>query len=465
MLKITLTAIVIVNYLLQITVCEIRFAFAFWSNGARAPIEGFDENNLDLLGEKWDNPGELTPSGLRMHYFLGIRNRKLWGNFISSVYDPKEVYVKSTDFNSTIMSAQAHLQGLFPVSSGPILNAIQIERGIPPVTSAVIDDMITKLGDSALPNKMQITPVHIFNPTARSNFAFYNPLLCKPLAKILENNKNFNKNINLVKSINSNWGSLLKQAIKNKDEDWFKDFSNLYILSDTFISDYVDRRPLKSFTDANINLESFLKDAYRLQINYIFYYFNGDESLWFAKLSMAPIFSDLLRWLETRIKNDIEGIGYTGFAAPKIVLYSTHDTTLGSAQTILADAFKLDKFYSTSFASSFIFELSRPDDLDLRTYTLKVTDYTLKIYYNDIIFKTISYVDFLAAILPYALTPFEIDNFCKWDEEISDVPTSYIDATIALSCALFVAIIVIVVLLILLLKRPKLPHMKYTTSV
>ena len=465
MVKLTLTVIVIATYLFQSIVSEIRFVFSFWRHGARAPIEGFDENNLDLLGENWDNPGELTPSGMRMHYLLGVRNSKLWGNFISSTYNSKEVYVKSTDYNRTIMSAQSHLQGLFPVNRGPILNALQKERGIPPVTSTVIDDLKTELGDDPLPNRMQIVPIHIFNPDARSNFAFYNALLCKPLAKIFENNKNFNKNINLVNSINSNWGSLLKQAIKNKNEEWFKDFRNLYIISDTFISDYVDNRPLKSFTDANINVESFLKDAYQLQIQYIFYYYNGDESLWFAKLSMAPIFSDLLRWMETRIKNDIEGIEYTGFAAPKIVLYSTHDTTLGSAQTILADAFKFDKFYLTAFASSFIFELSRPDGLDLSTYTLKVTDYTLKIYYDDAIYKTISYVDFLTAILPYVMTPLEIDNFCKWDEEISDVPTSYIDATIALSCSLFVAVIVLVVLIVLLLRKPKSPNLKYVTSI
>ena len=29
----------------------------------------------DLLGEKWNNPGELTGIGQRMHYLLGLRNR------------------------------------------------------------------------------------------------------------------------------------------------------------------------------------------------------------------------------------------------------------------------------------------------------------------------------------------------------------------------------------------------------
>jgi hypothetical protein len=53
---------------------RLVFLYTHFRHGARAPMD-LDDNCIDLVKEKWDNPGELTGIGQRMHYLLGLRNR------------------------------------------------------------------------------------------------------------------------------------------------------------------------------------------------------------------------------------------------------------------------------------------------------------------------------------------------------------------------------------------------------
>jgi len=54
---------------------KLIFVVTHFRHGARAP-QNINDSYYDLLREKWTNPGELTGMGQRMHYILGIRNRK-----------------------------------------------------------------------------------------------------------------------------------------------------------------------------------------------------------------------------------------------------------------------------------------------------------------------------------------------------------------------------------------------------
>jgi hypothetical protein len=447
-------------YLFHVMVCEVRFAFTFWRHGARAPDRGVvekDGKNVDILGEEWDAPGELTPSGMRMHYLLGARNRKRWENFLSSSYDVKELYVKSTDYNRTIMSVMSHLQGLYPASTGPVLSEGQVRKALPPVDTTGLADEKTALGTNALLNGIQVIPVHLLN-NDKDYFYFYNPTSCTPLISILGANSQSDINVNKLEEINTNWGAKLRKALNIDDETWLLKFSNMYLVADSFVAAYVDDRTLQSFLDAEIDLKTFVEVAHNFELHNIFYNYNGDADRMFSKIVMSPIFTDAIRWMDTRVQYDIEGKEYTGYAAPKLVIYSTHDVNLGAAQNILNHAFELDQdFIETPYASSFIWELIQNEDADADN--LSENDYTVKITYNDEAYLEVSFTEFKEKVKPHILTHEDLDNFCGWN--IPDVtptedpvPTSYIDATIVLSCLLFVAVIAIIILIILLLKKP-----------
>lgn len=72
--------------------------------------------------------GELTAKGMQQEFQLGRRLRKIYVenyHLLPSRYHKDTLYVRSTDFDRTLMSAQAFLLGLYPLGTGPYLDARQ----------------------------------------------------------------------------------------------------------------------------------------------------------------------------------------------------------------------------------------------------------------------------------------------------------------------------------------------------
>jgi acid phosphatase len=68
--------------------------------------------------------GELTAAGITQEYMLGKKWRALYvdkWHLLPAHYDAGTIYVRSTDVNRTLMSAQVALLGLYPPGTGPTL--------------------------------------------------------------------------------------------------------------------------------------------------------------------------------------------------------------------------------------------------------------------------------------------------------------------------------------------------------
>uniref|UniRef100_A0A8R1TJV5 Acid phosphatase n=1 Tax=Onchocerca volvulus TaxID=6282 RepID=A0A8R1TJV5_ONCVO len=96
---------------------ELILVQIVWRHGDRAPMSTYptDIHQEEAWPYGW---GELTELGMQQQFALGrlIRYRYIEGNynFLSNNYKPKELYIRSTDVNRTLVSALANLAGMYP---------------------------------------------------------------------------------------------------------------------------------------------------------------------------------------------------------------------------------------------------------------------------------------------------------------------------------------------------------------
>lgn len=130
-------------------------------SGARSP-------NLDIPPGEFYESGlnELTPIGVRQQYLLGFYHKQTWSRlFLDSNYNEYQVYVRSINTNSSIMSCYAHTMGLYKVNSAETLTPAQIRLARPPVfNDSIFPYLETILGSYPLPYKLYPIPTHVFNP-------------------------------------------------------------------------------------------------------------------------------------------------------------------------------------------------------------------------------------------------------------------------------------------------------------
>jgi hypothetical protein len=88
---------------------RLRFVIEFSRHGARSPIH----KTYDAA--QWNTSGQLTAIGMRQHFLIGreLAYRYLGpGKLLNRQELDRQIVVRSTDYDRTIMSAQSQLYGL-----------------------------------------------------------------------------------------------------------------------------------------------------------------------------------------------------------------------------------------------------------------------------------------------------------------------------------------------------------------
>lgn len=93
---------------------KLLFAHVIFRHGDRTPIDPYPT-------DPWKDPshwstgwGQLTNAGKMRHLQLGKWLRNRYSSILSKTYTNSEIYVRSTDVDRTLMSAESNLAGLYP---------------------------------------------------------------------------------------------------------------------------------------------------------------------------------------------------------------------------------------------------------------------------------------------------------------------------------------------------------------
>ncbi|KAM4703060.1 testicular acid phosphatase homolog [Rhinophrynus dorsalis] len=134
---------------------NLTFVVVIFRHGDRAPLDTYP---TDLYKEDiWPNGlQQLTKEGIMQHYELGRYLRKRYEHFLSPAYSAREIYVRSTDYDRTLMSAQANLAGLFPPIGTQVWHPEIPWQPIPVHTVPVSQDQLLKFPSKDCPRYYEL---------------------------------------------------------------------------------------------------------------------------------------------------------------------------------------------------------------------------------------------------------------------------------------------------------------------
>uniref|UniRef100_A0A914BZ42 Acid phosphatase n=1 Tax=Acrobeloides nanus TaxID=290746 RepID=A0A914BZ42_9BILA len=93
---------------------ELIFLQSVWRHGDRNPLESFPNDPYRFESNWTEGWGELTVRGMEQHFNLGQNLSKKYSNFIGQgPYNSRQIYIRSTDVNRTVISAMSNLIGFY----------------------------------------------------------------------------------------------------------------------------------------------------------------------------------------------------------------------------------------------------------------------------------------------------------------------------------------------------------------
>jgi len=151
-----------------------------WSSGASRDSKSmFDALDNALLFQKGDlalPPGKLTSRGFMQHVLLGQALQRAYQRFLQQhVLTPKNVQVRSTNYDRTIQSVAALLLGLLPDVGGPDApidihvfqdESAEVMHGITARCRAAVQEARREKGSFELPRDVQQRLVQLFGEEA-----------------------------------------------------------------------------------------------------------------------------------------------------------------------------------------------------------------------------------------------------------------------------------------------------------
>ena len=225
-------------------------------------------SDSEVTDTTWMDHDELTPVGMRQHYILGkiLANRY---QQIFETYNQSKIYVRSTNFNRTLMSANTQLQGIFEGRGPSLTPGTSQERMVPPYDTPLIINILNNLSNvtAAVPNQIQFIPIHTID-TNSDELLYGGPGTCPTAAQWFKDKPVDDQATQIFNSLNASTEELRKRG---QNMTLLQDY---FTLGDQLVADQFDNRPLPLDIVYNTTLYNDTVFGFQWYTNYV-YQWNG----------------------------------------------------------------------------------------------------------------------------------------------------------------------------------------------
>jgi hypothetical protein len=352
---------------------ELIFVYENVRHGIRVPSSSYNslfKDGVDEFGVSWEGEGdgELTLTGKRQHYDLGVRNRIKYGKGKNglglidfSKYNTQEVLFHVTDYNRTHQSLNSQLLGMYQPGILNNLTEEETKKSFPPgserwfnssqepIYSQILEE-IKSLAKQTIINNIPTFNFHPF--PANRTFNLENN--CNNLEKMrLDNLKGKD---DLLYGYFLAYKEKLKEFFKFDNYSYFTNIRMMNSITDHYINDFTALKDLTIFKqNTEIDLDEFYQKSVKFYYDWMYNYYCTNKT---CVMESSRLMEDLLGYMKRRIQYYPE----TTYYAPKLVIDCGHDTTVAPMQMFMYESWKHKPEFDVktkycNFTSTLFFEL------------------------------------------------------------------------------------------------------------
>ncbi|XP_039255798.2 prostatic acid phosphatase-like [Styela clava] len=289
-----------------------------WRHGDRSSFHTYPNDPYKFVWK--DGKMQLTSKGMTQAYELGLYLKSKYGNLISKKYKENEIYIKSTDTDRTIMTAQCVVSGLYALPNSTIGKSTIAFRPFPIHTDSLKRDWLY-------------------------NRKKYPEKGCKAFADLLKKGQNESK---FYKSLLSSYAHFFKNMtfLTGMKEPY--DFNSITDLYDNLICLRSNNYTLPKWVDDNTTKSLAYLAGLHQGLACTDYELKYAKTL--SKMTNGIILGNMLENMEKRIRNETQ---YS------LVGYSAHDNCI----TTLLVSIGAHNWIIPPYASCVMLDLYLENDL------------------------------------------------------------------------------------------------------
>ncbi|PIC40606.1 hypothetical protein B9Z55_011891 [Caenorhabditis nigoni] len=211
----------------------LEYVHAIWRHGDRTPAEFLEPDDL----KKWkEGIGELTEEGAAQQYRLGQWLRKRYGAWLDEKFNRNTIYIRSSDYNRTLMSAQANMAGLFPpkqpIAEGLMWQPIPVHTRPKPMDKELYEEVKCPTAEVEMNAQWKSKKADAIRQKFANELKFFSEKLNLPNMELKATWRIFD-NFFCEKQHNISWPAWMNSSIFERVDQLYNEVSQLEFHTET----------------------------------------------------------------------------------------------------------------------------------------------------------------------------------------------------------------------------------------